>query len=71
MQESVSQPLQAEVASGDLKLLSAENKGTTAPLLSTQQGAREQISGSIRPCFVSGITTRSQEDCVIKENKFG
>lgn len=71
MQESVSRPSQAEVAGSDLKLLSVENKGTMAPLLSTQQGAREQISGSSRPCFVSAITTGSQEDSVIKENKFG
>lgn len=63
--------LEAEVASTDLKLLSTKNKGTMAPLLGTQQGAREQISGSSRPCFVSAITTGSQEDSVIKENKFG
>lgn len=71
MQESLSQASQTEVAVSDLKLLSTENKGTMAPLLCTQQGAREQVSGSSRPHSVSAITTGSQEDSVIKENKFG
>lgn len=71
VQENLSQASQTGVTVSDLKLLSAENKGTMAPLLCTQQGARAQISGSSRPCFVSAVTAGSQEDSVIKENKFG
>lgn len=59
------------MAVSDLKLLSAENKGTMAPLLCTQQGAKELISGPSRPRFVSATTAGSQEDPVIKENKIG
>lgn len=71
MQERLSQASQTAVAVSDLELLSAENKGTMAPLLCTQQGAKEQISAPSRPGFVSATAAGSQEDPVIKENKFG